>query len=104
MEIKSLCDCVNFIESMIICDLGKNVDFSNLENIRDYLIGTYNDKSNEDMVMFTGVLSQINLIIEKIFDVDDNSDLKKEYSILRKHILSWLEEKNTKPEADNHIC
>ena len=60
----------------------------------------HNDKYIEDMVVMTGVISQINLIIEKFYDIDDDSYLKREHWILRKHILAWLEEKNTKPKVD----
>ena len=65
MEIKSVCDCLNFIDSMILCSIEKYVGIGNLEDIRDYKIGMYNDKYIEEMVSMLRVLSQINLIIDR---------------------------------------
>ena len=44
MEIKSECDCLNFIDSMILCCIEKHAGIGKLEDIRDYMIGMYNDK------------------------------------------------------------
>ena len=100
MEMKSVSDCLSFIESVILSGVENHNGIGNLEVVRDYMIEMYNAKYIEDMVVMTGVLSQINLIIEKVYDFDDDSDLKRKYWILRKHILAWLEEKNTKPKVD----
>ena len=86
---------------MILCGVESRDGIGNLEVVRDYIIEMFNDKYIEDVVVLTGVLSQMNLIIEKIYDIDDDSDLKRDYWIMRKHILAWLEEKYTKPQVDN---
>ena len=99
MTVKSVCDCLNFIDSMILCDIEKHAGIGNLEDIRD-MITVYNDKYIEDMVSMLGVFSQINLIID-IFFLDNEGDIKKHYTTLRKRILAWLQEKNTLPEVDN---
>ena len=39
MEIKSVCDCLNFIDSMILCSIEKHVGIGNLEDKREYMIG-----------------------------------------------------------------
>ena len=38
MEMKSVSDCLNFIDNMIICNIEKHVGIGNLENLREYLI------------------------------------------------------------------
>ena len=60
---KSDSDCLNFFDSMILCSIEKHCGIGNLENSRDYLIGTFNEKYIEEMVSMLGVLSQTNLII-----------------------------------------
>ena len=59
----------------------------------------YNEKYIEEMVGMLAILSQINLIIEKIY-LDTESDIKKQYYNLRKRKLAWLDESNTIPEID----
>ena len=100
METKSVCDCLNFIESMILCSIEKHVGIGNLEDIRDYMIGMYNDKYIEEMVSMLAVLSQINLILDRFY-LDNESGIKKQYCTFRKRILAWLQEINSIPEVDN---
>ena len=100
MEIKSVCDRLNFIDSTILCTMERHACIGNLEDIRDYMIGMYNDKNIEDMVSMLGVFSQINLIIDSFY-LDNESDNKEQYTTLRKRILAWLQERNTLPEVDN---
>ena len=52
------------------------------------------------MVSMFAVLSQINLIIDRFY-LDRESDIKQLYCDLRKRILVWLKENNTKLEVDN---
>ena len=52
------------------------------------------------MVAMSAILSQINLILEKFY-LDKESATKKQYCNLRKRILAWLEESNTKPGIDD---
>ena len=100
MEMKAVSDCLNFIDRVILCGVENCNAIGNLELVRDYMIELYNDKYIEDMVIMSGLMSQINLIIEKYYDIDGDSDLKREDRILRIHILAWLEEKKTKPKED----
>ena len=100
MEMKSVSDCLNFIDHVILCVAENFNGVESLEVVRDYMIEMYNDEYIENMIVMTGVLSQINLIIETIYDIDDDSDFKRKYWILRKHILAWLEENNTKPKVN----
>ena len=61
MEMKSVSECLNFLDDMILCSVEKSVGISNLEDIRNYLIGMYNEKYIEEMVAMSAILSQINL-------------------------------------------
>ena len=74
MTMKSVCDCLNFIDSMILCDIEKHAGFENLEDIRNYMITVYNDKYIEDMVSMLEVFSHINLIIDRFYS-DNQSDI-----------------------------
>ena len=74
---KSVSDCLNFIDSMIICNIEKHASVGNLEALRDYMIGMYNEKYFEEMVASVSILSQINLIIDRFY-LDNESDIKKQ--------------------------
>ena len=97
---KPVSDCSKFFDSMIICNIEEHAGFGNLEDLRDYMIGMNNGNYIEEMVAFLSILSQRNLLID-IFYLDNESDVKKQYCTLRKRILSWPEEGNTKPEGDD---
>ena len=101
MEVKSISDCLNIIDNLILCGTEKLIGMGNLEDVRDYMIGTYDGKYIEEMVSMLAVLSQINLIIDSFY-LDKESDIKQLYRDLRKHILAWLRESNTEPEVDNY--
>ena len=100
MKMKSVSDCLNFIDSMILCSIEKHVGIGNLEDLRDHMIGMYKEKYIEEMVPLLAILSQINLIKER-FHLDYESDIKKQYCNLRKRILTCLEVSDSKPEADD---
>ena len=100
MEMKSVIDCSNFIDSMILCGIEKHVGIGNLEALRDHMIGMYNEKYIEEMVAMLAVLFQVNLIIESFY-LDKESDIKKQYCNLRKRISTRLEVSNSKPEVDD---
>ena len=97
---KSLSDCLNFIDSMILCSMVKHIGIEKLKELRDYMVGMYNDKYSEEMVAMVAILSQINLIIGKFY-LDNESDIKKQYSTLRKRIIAWLELTNAELEVDD---
>ena len=100
MEINSISNCLSFIDILILCEGEKHIGIGNSEDIRDYMIGLYDDKYIKDMVSMFAVLSQINLIIDKFY-LDKKSDIKLLYRDLRKRILAWLKDNNTMPEVDN---
>ena len=100
MEVKSISDCLNFIDNLILCGTEKHIGIGNLEDVRDYMIGRYDGECIGEMVCMLAVLSQIKLIIDRFY-LDKESDIEQLYRDLRKRILAWLKENNTKPEVDN---
>ena len=97
---KSVSDCLNFVDSMIMCIIEKHAGVGNLEDLRDYMIGLYDEKYIEEMAAMLAILSQINRLIDKFY-LDNDSDLKKLYCTLRKRIIAGLEVSNAKPEVDD---
>ena len=67
MTMKSVPDCLNFIDSMMLCDIEKHAGIRNLEDLPDYMITLYNDKYIEDMFSMLAIFSQINLIVDRFF-------------------------------------
>ena len=89
---KSVSDCLNFIDSMIICNIEKHEGIGNLEDIRAYMIGMYEEKIIEEMVALLSILSQKNLIIERFY-LDNESDIRKQYCDVRKQYISLARSK-----------
>ena len=87
MKMKSVSNCLNFTDGMILSDASKHVGFGNLEDVRDYIIGMYSDEYIDYLVIMSGLLSQKNLIIEQFY-LDDDCDFKEEYWTLKQHILA----------------
>ena len=100
MEMKSVSEGLNFIDDMILCSAEKNVGIGKLEDMRNCVIRMYKEKYIEEVVAMSAILSQINLIIEKLY-LDKEYDNKKQFCNLRKRIVAWLEKSNTKPEIDD---
>ena len=100
MEIKSVSECLNFIDDMILCSVEKNVGVGISEDLRDFMIDMYNEKYIEELVTMLAILSQIDFIIKKIY-LDNESDIKKQYCCWRKRILTWLEVSKRKAEIND---
>ena len=61
---KSITECLNFIDNMILLGREKHIGIGNLEDIHDYIMGMNDYEDIEDKIAMSKVLSQINLIIE----------------------------------------
>ena len=85
---------------MFFCGIENLGRVERLEPLRDYLLTFHKGVYIEEKVSMLTILSQINLILET-FHLDNESDIKKQYSELRTRILDWLRERNTKPEVDD---
>ena len=100
MEIKSIADCLNFFDTVILSDIGKYACIGNSEVVRDYVLSEYEDKYIEDMVALNKIPSQFNNIIDKFY-FHKEDDIKNEYHFLRKRILTWLRVTEVENDNDN---
>ena len=73
---KSVSECWNFIDDMMLCSVEKSVGIGNLEDISNYTIRMHNETYIGDMFAMSAILSQINLITEKTYLGKEN-DIKK---------------------------
>ena len=87
---KTISDCLNLFDCIISSNIVKRIGIDSLENVRDYVIQTTDDKGFENNMIMLDILSEINIIIEKFY-IDENSDIKKECETLRKILLIWLD-------------
>ena len=87
MEMKSVSNCLDFIDSMIICNIAKRVGVGILEDLRDCMMELYDENYIEEKVALLAILSQINLIIYR-FHLDNDSDNGQLYLTLRKRIIA----------------
>ena len=62
---KSVADCLNFNDTVILSDIGKNACIGKLEDARDYVLSDYKNKYFEDLVALNKMFSQTKNIIEK---------------------------------------
>ena len=90
MEVKSVSDCLNIIDDAIVEDIGKYIGISCLENFHEYLLEIGQSNFIEDRVALSNVPSQINSIIENLYQFQEEN-MKSEYIQLRKILLVWLE-------------
>ena len=87
---KTISDCLKLFDCIMSSNIEKHIGIESLENSRDYVIQTTNEKCFENNMIMLDILSEINLIIEKFY-IDENSDFKKECETLRKFLLIWLD-------------
>ena len=80
MEKKSVADCLNFFDTVILSDIGKYACIGKLEAVRDYVLSEYKKKYIEDMVAVKKIISQINNLIDKFyFDKEDDTKSEDQY-------------------------
>ena len=101
MEVKSVSDCLNIIDQATIVE--NIIGSSDLEDIHKYLLEKGQSNFIEDRVALSKVLSQIKSMIENYYQFPEE-DIKNEYVQLRKLLIVWLMECNTKPEIDDQQC
>ena len=78
MERESVADCLIFIDTVILSDIGKNACIGNLEDVRNYVLSENKNKYIEDIVTLNKILSQINNKKDKFY-FDKEADIKSEY-------------------------
>ena len=98
MEVKSISDCLNFIDIVIVKDIG----IFSFENVREYLFERGETNFDEEGDALLCVLKHLNLI-------KDNSyppyieDQKRNYIELRRLVLKRYIEFNIKLERDREF-
>ena len=56
---KSIADCLNFIDTVILSAIGKYACIGNLEDVRDNVLSEFKNKYFNDMLALKKILSQI---------------------------------------------
>ena len=97
---KSVTDCLNSIDTVILPTIGKYACVGNLEDVRDNVLSEPKDKYIEEMLALNKIFSQINNKIDNFY-FDKEDDIKNEYQYLRKYILAWLRVTKVKNDNDN---
>ena len=100
METKTISDCLNIIDRAIVGNI-RLISTEYLGEIHNRLLNVRQNMYIENTVALLNVLKQINCIIDNYSSYEDDEELYNEYVELRKLIIDWLIECNTKPEANN---
>ena len=86
---KSFTDCLNFIDNLIFYNVEKVDSMDGLESMRDFVLDYSIKKSDGELVAIMSILSQINLIINRLYLPDDYS-ITDYYYDLRRRTSAWL--------------
>ena len=98
MEVNSVSDCLNIIDIAIVEDN----DIKRLEDVRQYLLERGMTDCNDERDALWCVFKQITLIIDNFYK-PSGKDQKMRYIELRKLLLIWIIEFNSKLEDDNEL-
>ena len=98
MEVKSVSDCLNIIDIAIVRD----IDMKRLEDVRQFFLDWGVAGCDDERDALWCVLKQINLIIDYLYK-PFGEDQKMRYIELRKLVLLWVIEINSKLEDDNEL-
>ena len=85
---KSVADCLDFIDNTIFYDIEKADSMESLESMRDYFLDDYIKRSDKELVAIMSILSRINLIINRFYIPDDYC-ITEYYYDLRKRTIAW---------------
>ena len=93
METKTISQCLNYIDKVLLSGVDKDNTINELEYIRDFMI--------MDGVGFDirEILSSLNLIIESYYLNNEQTHFHALYTNLRKLFMDWLH--NCKNPFDN---
>ena len=100
METRTLSDCLSSIDFAIVENV-RLVGIKKLEVIHNHLLEFRQSKCIENRVALLKILKQINCIIDNYSSYEDDESIYNEYIKLRRLIIDWLIECNTKAEVDN---
>ena len=100
METKTISDCLSTIDFAIVENV-RLLGIKNLEDIHNHLLEFRQTEYIENSVALLKVLKHINCIKDNFSSYEDDESFYNEYVELRKLIVNWLIECNTKPEVNN---
>ena len=100
MELKSISDCLNAIDFAIVENVTL-LSIKNLEDIHNHFRQFQHTGYIENNIALIKVLEQIKSIINNNSTYKDDDSFCNEYLELRKLIIAWMIENNTKAEIDN---
>ena len=100
MEPKTVSDCLISIDFAIVENV-KLLSIKKVEDIHNYLLNFRQTGYLEKNIGLFIVLKQINCIIDNYSSCEDDDSFYNEYVELRKLIVDWVIECNTKAEVDN---
>ena len=84
METKTISQCLNYIDIVLLRGIDKINTISELEYIRDFMIMDGDGFDNRE------ILSSINLILESYYLNNEQTHFHALYINLRKLIINWL--------------
>ena len=84
METKTISQCLNFIDKVLLRGIDKINTISELEYISDFMIMDGDGFDNRE------ILSSINLIIESYYLNNEQTHFDALYTNLRKLFMKWL--------------
>ena len=93
METKTISQCLNYIDILLLRGIDKINTISELEYIHDFMIMDDDGFDNRE------ILSSINLIIESYYLNNEQKHFHALYTNLRKVIMNWLH--NCKNPSDD---
>ena len=97
---KSVADCLDFIDNMVMYNIEKIDSMECLETMRDYFSDDFFKKSDEELVVKKSILSQVNPTINRFF-LPEGYSITDYYHDLRERTLAWLKACNKKMENDS---
>ena len=100
MEPKTISDCLRSNDFAIVENV-RLLSIKSLEDIRNYLLKFPQTGYIESNIALFNVLKQINCLIDNFSSYEDDESFYNEYVELRKIIIDWVIECNTKAEVDD---
>ena len=100
MEPKTISDCLSSIDFAIVENVNL-LSIKSLGDIHNHSLKFRQTGYIENNITLFKVLKQINFIIDKYSSYKDDYSFYNEYVELRKFIVVWVIECNTKAEVDS---
>ena len=100
METKTISDCLSSIDFAIVENVSL-LSIKKLEYIHNRFLEFRGTEYIEKRIALLNILKQINCIIDNYSSYEGDENFYNEYVELRKLIIDWVIDCNTKTEVDN---